>query len=594
MAREPVKMNSVVSTPGQVGNRAAYMRPGTDRSGSKALSQALGSLSGSLSKFNQQVDRYQAAERQSQIEAAQKFQNEEVQRLSLEGQLKGMKGEGLDASHLQDSPIFQAAYQEGHITANMQRRLTQLERETNWEQFNDDVDAGHDKLQAFLLEQGEGMMAGYSPEIQAKFYSQYRTWSSNKMAAQATAAKENRVTNMKDDLTSSIENLMVTGAGVEAIRAELSEASTIFAKAGVEDPSGSAAASLVQASLLTRDADAITRVLEDPEFAKSLSASTRATLQTARDQLAAQESAIQNRERAEYNRAFNDTTASASMEAMQLFQGGNTRGAVDVIDGMLSNAYNHPDSSVGLSAVKSLDTLKKAMLAPPPAAKLDASTSISLRLQMEQELAQAAGSGAENHELVAIGARYIEQGLSESQVFSGINAGFAFAEDRTDTYGQELDLELKTIAGEFSSAVKLIDGGDVSFLGINEVDSNMNIITNQYRLAYERSVAEQTAVLQAQGPDWQTKLGVQGYEEVHNRAKASAARAVGNNPASQLTTILQDDKAARRLLGNPETVRFLKAALGDDAVTEYLGQIKAKDAAVSAAVGDLTSGYLNN
>ena len=83
MAREPVKLNSPVSSAGQISNRASYMRPGNDRSDSKALADALGSLSGSLKGVNQQVDRYQNAQRQSELQAAQKFQNEEIQRQTL-------------------------------------------------------------------------------------------------------------------------------------------------------------------------------------------------------------------------------------------------------------------------------------------------------------------------------------------------------------------------------------------------------------------------------------------------------------------------------------------------------------------------------
>ena len=70
MAREPVKMNSVTSASGRVSNRAAYMRPGRDNSGSKALASALSSLGGSLDSVNKQVDRYQNAQRQAELEAA--------------------------------------------------------------------------------------------------------------------------------------------------------------------------------------------------------------------------------------------------------------------------------------------------------------------------------------------------------------------------------------------------------------------------------------------------------------------------------------------------------------------------------------------
>ena len=84
MAREAVKLNSPVSSPGQVGNRAAYMRPGSDRSGSKALAEALNSIGSSIKAASSQVDRFQAAQRQAQLEEAQRFQNQEVARSTLE------------------------------------------------------------------------------------------------------------------------------------------------------------------------------------------------------------------------------------------------------------------------------------------------------------------------------------------------------------------------------------------------------------------------------------------------------------------------------------------------------------------------------
>ena len=151
MAREPVKMNSVVSAQGRVGNRAAYMRPGRDNSGSKALASALSSLGGSLESVNKQVDRYQNAQRQAELEAAQVEQNKKVAELMVQGTRDGRDGVN-NSADLQDSPLFHQAYQEGRMIADYDKTVATMEREVNWSAFSQDVDDGHNKIQQFLLD----------------------------------------------------------------------------------------------------------------------------------------------------------------------------------------------------------------------------------------------------------------------------------------------------------------------------------------------------------------------------------------------------------------------------------------------------------
>lgn len=590
MAREPVKLNSPVSSAGQISNRASYMRPGNDRSGSKALADALGSLSGSLKQFNGQVDRYQNAQRQSELQAAQKAQNEEIQRQTLRGIKDGEAGVSSRGSSVQDSPLFHQAYQEGRMGADFDRTVARMERETDWTAFNNDVDDGHNKLQAFLLDQGESMMSGYSPELQAKMMSNYRKYANGKMGAQATAAREKRISNMGEDLTTSLESLMVTSGDPEELRAAMSEASTIFAKAGVENPSGKVGDALITAATLTRDPDVIDRVLSDPDFAKTLNTDTRTRLSAARNQLDAQETAIENRERADYNRAFNDTAASATMEAMQMSQGGDMRGAVDTLDAMLATAYAHPDESVGLTAVNSLSAIKRAMLAPPPEAKLSKDAELSLRMAANKELQLLAANGASDLEMQAAVAPYLERGMSVSQGMTSISTAVRFAGERTDSFSGQFNNNLKVVAGEIAGAANLItDPG--KFLGLRETDINSNQIANNMKFHYAEIINEVEQTFAAQhGDGWEAKVGYEEMSRIHADAELRAAQFTVMDPDSGFLELLANPKARTRLLGSPTSRDFLRKGLGEAELARYdamnTDARAASDAAVQGAVGE--------
>ena len=591
MAREPIKVGSVVSAQGQVGNRAAYMRPANDRSGSKALSDALGSLSGSLQQFNSQVDRYQNARRQAELEEAQRFQNAEVARYALEGATDGAAGQPTRGPALQDSPIFQAAYQEGHMDASIRRRLTQLERDTNWEEFNSDVDAGHDKLQAFLLQESEGMLAGYSPEVQAKMYPTISNWANGKMAAQTAAAKERRISNMQEDLTATIESQMALGEGPDAIRAAMEEQMNIFGQAGVADPSGKAAQALLDAAVLTRDPDAINQVLADEEFStQMLNTDARKKLIAARDQLEAQERAIENRERSEYNRAFLQSTAGVQMEAMQALAGGNSRQAVDMLDGMLAQAYEHPDSQAGLAAVKALDAMKKAIL-EPPVEKLDPVTEYSLRLSMQEELAMAAASGMGPEGLTEIAAGYIGQGVSPSQALTSTNAAFAFAEEQDNSYDRAFTSTLSVITGELASASDMMP--DTSeFLGMNEVDVNKNSVANFVKMERIRILQEQEQMMVAKhGPEWRSSVSRDEVAAIDADATARAFKAAGMHPGFNFKALLDNGTSRARLFSSPVMRQALEQMIGPVELARYDAMDRQATAQSEAALAQAAADY---
>ena len=575
MAREPVKLNNVVSSPGQVSNRAAYMRPGQDRSGSKALADALGSMSGSLSQFNQQVDRYQNAQRQAELDSARKFADEQKQSAYLQGTLDGQAGISGGTS-LQDSPLFHQAYQEGRMLADYDRTVATMERETNWSQFNNDVDDGHNKLQAFLLEQGEDMMSGYSPELQAKMMTSYRTYANQKMQAQSVASKAKRLENMQEDLTTSLESIMVTSGDPEALRALMSEQSTIYAKAGYDNPSGKVGEALITAAQLTRDPDVIDRVLSDPEFAKTLNTDTRKKLSDARNALDAQETAIENRERAEYNRAFNDTMASATMESMMMLNNGDPRSAVNTIDAALATAYAHPDESVAVTAVKSLEAMKKAVLAPVEV-KPTKQQELAMRMEAQQVVAEMAANGASDLELQAALAPFMERGLSVSNALTTVSTGVRFAEERVDSFDTMFNNSVKNFAGEVTGAANLVEDGS-KFLALRETDINSNLIANSLKFHYAGIINEQEQTLmRIHGPDWVSKVGYEEMSRIHDDAEARAIKMTVQDPDSGFLELLNNPKARKRLLGSPTARRILETGLGASELARYDGMNKAAD-----------------
>lgn len=591
MAREPVKINSVVSSPGQVANRSAYMRPARDSSGSKALSEALGSLSGTLNNFNAQVDRYQNAQRQAEIVEARKYAEEQKHLAYLQGSQDGQAGVSVRGSALQDSPLFHAAYQEGRMLADFDRTVTEMERNTDWAAFSNDVDDGHNKLQAYLLDAGDKMAQGYSPEIQAKMLESYRKWAGGKMADQAAGARQTRISNMQEDLTSSLENILVTSGDPEAVRAAMSEQATILAKAGVANPSGKVGESLIAAATLTRDPDAIDRVLSDPEFAKTLNTDTRLKLQQARNQLDAQETAIENRERSEYNRVFRQNSAAVTMEAMKMLESGNTRGAVDTLDGMIAAAYQHPDSTVGLSVVKSLEAMKSAALAPADV-KPTPTRELELRMQLNKELALATAQGASDHELLAIAAPYMEvHGLSVGNAMTAVNAANRFASEQTDSFSQELNGLVKVWTGEISGAADAI-GDPNAFLSLRETDIDSNMFSNNMKFNYQTVILEEERALQAiHGPEWERHVSYTDRKAIYDNAVKRAAAQTLQDPDSGFVELLDNAKARGRLLGSPTARKLIEMGLGAEELRRLDGLNDTATTQVNEAMATGVSRY---
>ena len=319
MAREPVKLNAPVSSAGQVSNRAAYMRPGRDNSGSKALADALGSLGGSLQGINQQVDRYQNAQRQSQLQAAQKAQNEEAARLQLQAIKDAEKGVSARGSYMADSPIFQAAYQESHLETSMNVRLAKEERERDWNSYSQDVDNGHNRLQADLLDMGEELMAGHSPELQAKFYSQYRQWANQKMLAQAEGARLQRLKNIGEDGTNNVMSLMATGAPLEAIMSSVEEINNLAAAGGAENPSSYGAHAVMVAAELEGRTDILQALVNDKDHMKTFSSDQRKALQDKMQGLEREDRAERNYMETQQNKAFARAKGQIALNAVLQF-----------------------------------------------------------------------------------------------------------------------------------------------------------------------------------------------------------------------------------------------------------------------------------
>lgn len=348
MAREAVKLNSPVSSPGQVGNRAAYMRPGSDRSGSKALAEALNSIGSSIKAASSQVDRFQAAQRQAQLEEAQRFQNQEVARQAAKGQRDAARGQTDKAAFLSDSPIYQAAYQEAHLETRMAKRMTDLETRVDWEQFNKDVENGHNAIQAFLLDQGEDIMGGYSNELQAKFFTRYRTWANAKIQDQAAGARAQRLINISDDSTENLRAILLTGGSPEEVIAHVEETANLLAAGGADAPSKSAVASLLVAAEAAGRTDVLDRLLENPEFTKAISADAEIDIQNKRDELRNKERREKAYEESQFNKAMDQAKGQAVLD-MFLAADDDPTSIPAILDtfraSMLSMAASDPDSA---------------------------------------------------------------------------------------------------------------------------------------------------------------------------------------------------------------------------------------------------------
>lgn len=319
MAREPVKMNNVVSAGGRVGNRAAYMRPGRENSGSKALASALSSLGGSLDGINKQVDRYQNAQRQAEMVEAQKFQNEEAARLQLQGIKDAEKGQSARGSFMQDSPIYQAAYQEAHLETSMSKRLAEVERELDWAGYANDVDNGHNRLQQDLLGIGEEIMGGHSPELQAKFYTRYRQWAQGKMAAQSEGARLTRLKNIGEDGTTDLQSMMATGSSLEEIMSRVEEINNLSAAGGAENPSSVGASAVMVAAELEGRTDLLKALVADKDHMKTFSAEQRKAIQDKMQALDREERSERAYRESQLAKQFSRAKGEAALTAMTQF-----------------------------------------------------------------------------------------------------------------------------------------------------------------------------------------------------------------------------------------------------------------------------------
>jgi len=335
MARQPVKLNAPVSASGQISNRAAYMRPGRESSGSQALASALNSISGSLSEVNRQVDRFQAAQRQSEIEAARKFQNEEIARLQVQGVQDAERGQSTRGSFMQDSPIYQAAYQEAHMGAAMSKRMTEEETGRDWDAYSKDVENGHNRLQSDLLDLGEDIMAGYSPEVQAQFYPRYREWAAGKMLAQAEGAKATRLKNIGEDGVTTLESMLVTGASIDEITATIEEINNLAAAGGATEPSAVGANALMVAAELNNNIPVLEAAISNKEFMKTLSASQRQAMQDKLDVMINDERRESAYNESQRNKALGKAKGQAYVGMVQAFAE-NPDGGVEIFKGFQS------------------------------------------------------------------------------------------------------------------------------------------------------------------------------------------------------------------------------------------------------------------
>lgn len=387
MARQPQKLNTPVSATGQVGNRAAYMRPGRENSGSQALASALNSISGSLSEANRQVDRYQNAQRQSELEAARKAQNEEVARLQVQGIRDAEQGQSSRGSFMADSPIFQAAYQEAHMGAAMSKRMTEEEAGRDWSAYSNDVENGHNRLQSDLLDLGEDIMAGYSPEVQAQFYPRYREWAAGKMRAQAEGAKATRLKNIGEDGVTTIESMLVTGASIDEITATIEEINNLAAAGGATEPSSVGANALLVAAELNSNIPVLQEAMANKEFMKTLSSSQRQAMSDKLDAMVNEERRESAYNESQRNKALGKAKGQAYVGMVQAFAE-NPDGGVEIYKGfqsqMMALAQEDPSRA---TQYLGLAQQTKNMLIPDPEEADPFGDDLFARARVEQEAA---------------------------------------------------------------------------------------------------------------------------------------------------------------------------------------------------------------
>ena len=481
MAREPVKLNAPVSSAGQVSNRAAYMRPGRDNSGSKALADALSSLGGSLQSVNNQIDRYQGAQRQSELAAAKKLQDQEVARLLVQGQNDLQDGVDRGAA-LQDSPIFHQAYQEGRMIADYDKTVATMERETDWNAFSQDVDDGHNKIQQFLLDQGEAMFAGYPPEMQAKMMAKYREYANKKMATQAVEAKQIRLDNMGEDLITSLEGQISIDGSVEELQATMSEAATIFAKAGVENPSGVVGNALIVATSLTNSPDTLTAVLDDKDFVKTLSTDTRVTLMEARDEAVRKQQQLQN---AMETREWESFREQYGREVLKAYSAGKENPAAGmevaatIREQAMAFAHKYPERAPQL--LEMANRVEKSFL-EPAAEPLKGAALAPYKLELRRKL-----SAAET---------YTEAMNAVLDYEADTNDKTAYATQQLLTWGNE-DVKIDTHDAFTSQKNVLVQSSKTLVSAMPDGDENVILDDNdvEYGSSLVRNTAEEVSFI---------------------------------------------------------------------------------------------------
>jgi hypothetical protein len=218
-----------------------------------------------------------------------------------------------------DSPIFQAAYQESHLETSLNVRLAKEERERNWNEYALDVDNGHNRLQSDLLDIGEELMAGHSPELQAKFYSQYRNWANQKMLTQAEGARLQRLKNIGEDATNDVMALMSTGAPLEAIMSRVEETNNLAAAGGAESPSSYGANAVMVAAELEGRTDVLQALVNDKDHMKTFSSEQRKAIQDKMQSLEREDRAERSYMESQMNKQFAKAKGQIALDAVMQF-----------------------------------------------------------------------------------------------------------------------------------------------------------------------------------------------------------------------------------------------------------------------------------
>ena len=240
-------------------------------------------------------------------------------RLQAQGIRDAEKGVSARGSYMADSPIFQAAYQESHLETSLNIRLAKEERERNWNEYALDVDNGHNRLQSDLLDLGEELMAGHSPELQSKFYSQYRNWANQKMLTQAEGARLQRLKNIGEDATNDVMSLLTTNAPLEAIMARVEETNNLAAAGGAENPSSYGANAVMVAAELEGRTDVLQALVNDKDHMKTFSSEQRKAIQDKMQSLEKEDRAERNYMETQMNKQFAKAKGQIALDAIMQF-----------------------------------------------------------------------------------------------------------------------------------------------------------------------------------------------------------------------------------------------------------------------------------